>query len=177
MIEYFVKKKKITLLFFIMLIGAGVFSFTGLPKQEYPDIVIKYALITTIYPGASPEKVEQSVIRVIEQKIKQVKGIKRILSTSASGYSSITVEGEDGADAKTLFDGVRKNVQDAQADLPSGVQTPVVDDDLASSYIGSYAISAASREELDALSELMKAMERPAQVGFGCGQCDYPRGS
>lgn len=139
-----------------MLIGAGVFSFTGLPKQEYPDIVIKYALITTIYPGASPEKVEQSVTRVIEQKIKQVKGIKRILSTSASGYSSITVEGEDGADAKTLFDGVRKNVQDAQADLPSGVQTPVVDDDLASSYIGSYAISAASREELDALSELMK---------------------
>ncbi|MNO44794.1 multidrug efflux protein [compost metagenome] len=61
MIEFLVKKRKITLIFFIMAMIVGVFSFAGLPQQEAPDIVIKYATITTVYPGASAQKIEQTV--------------------------------------------------------------------------------------------------------------------
>lgn len=51
MINFLVRKRKITLLFFMMLILVGVYSFTGLARQDMPDAVVKTALVTTVYPG------------------------------------------------------------------------------------------------------------------------------
>lgn len=155
MIEYLVKKRKITLLFFIMAIGIGAFSFAGLPQQEMPDIVIKYATITTIYPGASAQKIEQTVTKIVEQKVKEIQGVKEISSTSTEGYSYIVVKAKDEADTKSVWDKLRKNVQDLKGDLPQGAKTPVINDDLASSFIGSYAVSAESKEELYQLNGMM----------------------
>ncbi|GJM73268.1 hypothetical protein HMSSN036_54840 [Paenibacillus macerans] len=116
MINFLVRKRKITLLFFMMLILVGVYSFTGLARQDMPDAVVKTALVTTVYPGATPEKVEQSVTKVLEQAIKKVDSVENIISTSGSGYSSITVEAYADADAEAAWDELRKNVQDAAAD-------------------------------------------------------------
>lgn len=68
MIEYIVRKRKITLLFFTMVVLIGSLSFFQLPKQEQPDIIVNLATVTTIYPGASPEKVEQTVTKKLEKK-------------------------------------------------------------------------------------------------------------
>jgi multidrug efflux pump subunit AcrB len=155
MIEYIVKKRKITLLFFVMAILLGAFSFTRLPQQEMPDVVVQKALITTIYAGATPQKVEQTVTKVLEKRIKEVEGIKTITSTSGNGYSSIIVDSENGMDTKTVWDDVRKKVQDAQGDLPEGAKTPVINDNLTSSFIGSYALVADSAEPLNQLNDLM----------------------
>jgi len=155
MIDYLVKKRKITLLFFIMSMIVGAFSFAGLPQQEMPDIVIKYATISTIYPGASAQKIEQTVTKIVEQKVKEIQGIKEIVSISSEGYSSIVVKAKDEADTKVVWDKLRKNVQDVREELPEGAKTPVVNDDLASSFIGSYAITAESKEDLYKLNELM----------------------
>ncbi|MDK8180261.1 efflux RND transporter permease subunit [Paenibacillus sp. UMB4589-SE434] len=155
MIEYLVKKRKITLLFFIMAMIVGAFSFVGLPQQEIPDIVIKYATITTIYPGASAQKIEQTVTKVVEQKVKEIQGIKEIISVSSEGYSSITIKAKDEADTKEVWDKLRKNVQDVREELPEGVKLPVVNDDLASSFIGSYAITTESKKDLYKLNDLM----------------------
>lgn len=155
MINYLVKKRKITLLFFIMLIMIGVYSFMGLPRQEMPDALVKTALVTTVYPGATPEKVEQAVTKVLEQAIKKVDSVENILSTSGSGYSSITVEAYADADAEAAWDELRKNVQDAAADLPDDVMQPIVNDNLTSAFVGSYVIYADTREELYALNDTM----------------------
>ncbi|OAB41885.1 efflux RND transporter permease subunit [Paenibacillus glacialis] len=155
MIEFLVKKRKITLLFFIMAMIVGVFSFAGLPQQEAPDIVIKYATITTVYPGASAQKIEQTVTKFVEQRIKGIQGIKEIVSISSEGYSSIVIKARDEADTKDVWDKLRKNVQDVKEELPEGVKTPVVNDDLSSSFIGSYAVTAESKEDLYKLNELM----------------------
>ncbi|CAH0121238.1 Multidrug resistance protein MdtC [Paenibacillus sp. CECT 9249] len=155
MINYLVKKRKITLLFFIMLIMIGVYSFMGLPRQEMPDALVKTALVTTVYPGATPEKVEQAVTKVLEQAIKKVDSVENILSTSGSGYSSITVEAYADADAEAAWDELRKNVQDAAADLPDDAMQPIVNDNLASAFVGSYVIYADTREELYALNDTM----------------------
>lgn len=155
MIEYVVKKRKITLLFFIMAMIVGAFSFVGLPQQEMPDIVIKYATITTIYPGASAQKIEQTVTKIVEQKVKEIQGIREIMSISSEGYSSIVIKAKDEADTKAVWDKLRKNVQDVREELPEGVKVPVVNDDLASSFIGSYAITTESKEDLYKLNDLM----------------------
>ncbi|RKN84510.1 efflux RND transporter permease subunit [Paenibacillus ginsengarvi] len=155
MIDYVIKKRKITLLFLLMALVVGFFGFTQLPHQEMPDVVIKQALVMTIYPGATPEKVEQTVTKVIEQKIKEIQGIKTITSTSHNGYSSILVQTDDDADAAKKWDELRKKVQDAQADLPKDAKAPVVNDDLAKSFIGQYAITADHAGDLYGLNDLM----------------------
>ncbi|MCA1291452.1 efflux RND transporter permease subunit [Paenibacillus sp. alder61] len=155
MIEYSVKKRKITLLLFVMFIVFGIFSATRLPRQDMPDVVIKNAVVTTVFPGATPERVEQSVTKVLEQAIKKVETIEKIESTSSSGVSNITVTAYPDADAKATWDELRKAVEDASADLPDGIIQPMVNDDLFSSFIGSYVIYADKIDSLYALNDQM----------------------
>ncbi|MGG4554749.1 efflux RND transporter permease subunit [Paenibacillus humicus] len=155
MIEYTIRKRKITLLLFIILIIFGIFSATTLPRQDMPDVVLKQAAVITVFPGATPERVEQSVTKILEQTIKQVETIETIESTSSSGVSSIMVYAYPDADAAATWDQLRKKVEDATADLPNGVHKPIVNDDLISSFIGSYVISADNPDTLYALSDLM----------------------
>lgn len=155
MIEYTIRKRKITLLLFIILIIFGIFSATTLPRQDMPDVVLKQAAVITVFPGATPERVEQSVTKILEQTIKQVETIETIESTSSSGVSSIMVYAYPDADAAATWDQLRKKVEDVTADLPNGVHKPIVNDDLISSFIGSYVISADNPDTLYALSDLM----------------------
>ncbi|GAA0137596.1 efflux RND transporter permease subunit [Paenibacillus sp. YSY-4.3] len=155
MIEYSIRKRKITILLFLILIVFGIFSATTLPRQDMPDVVLKQAAVITVFPGATPERVEQSVTKILEQTIKQVETIETIESTSSSGVSSIMVYAYPDADAAATWDQLRKKVEDATADLPNGVHKPIVNDDLISSFIGSYVISADNPDTLYALSDLM----------------------
>jgi len=155
MIKFLVEKRKITLLIFIMLIIYGAFSFTKLPRQYMPDVVIKAAVVTTIYPGATPEKIEQSVTKVLEQSIRKVEGVETVLSTSASDVSIITVLAYDNADAEETWSDLRTKVQDVGSQLPEDAQEPVVNDDLASTFLGTYVIYADTRDQLYELHETM----------------------
>ncbi|KMY51913.1 efflux RND transporter permease subunit [Peribacillus loiseleuriae] len=155
MIEYLVKKRKITLLFFAAIAIFGLFSLTQLPKQEIPDLVISQAIVTTAYPGATPETVEQTVTKKIEQKIKEIQGVDTITSTSMEGMSSIVVMLENGANPKEKWAELRTKVQDAQAELPADATQPFVNDNLIKTFISAYAIYADDPEKLKELNGLM----------------------
>lgn len=156
MIEYLLKKRKITILFLIMIVLVGLLSLFQLPRQEQPDIIITFAVVNAIYPGASPEKVEQTVTKKLEQKIKELQGIKTIRSTSGFGYSSIVVEAKDGLDPKSVWDELRKKVKDAEADLPEGAKKPVINDDLNRTAFYTFNVTANTREQLYGLRETLK---------------------
>ena len=156
MIEYLVRKRKITLLFFVMVTLSGILSFLQLPKQELPEITITIATVTTIYPGASPEKVEQSVTKKIEEKINELQGLKSVTSTSSLGVSSIVVETENGVDPKKKWEELRKKVKDAEADLPDEAKMPIINDDLNRTFVQTFNLSADSFEQLYSIRELAK---------------------
>ncbi|MER1984373.1 MAG: efflux RND transporter permease subunit [Solibacillus sp.] len=155
MIEYLIKKRKITITAFIVLCVFGVISFLGLPKQEIPDLVISQAMVTTVYPGATPETMEQNVTNELEQKINELDGVKTITSTSSEGFSSIMVALEGGVEPEKAWAELRTKVQDAQGSLPKDAMQPVVNDDLISTFISSYAVRADSQEDLNKLNDLM----------------------
>ncbi|HBV98739.1 MAG: multidrug ABC transporter [Peptococcaceae bacterium BICA1-7] len=156
MIEYLLKKRKITILFFIMVVSVGFLSVAQLPRQEMPDITITFAIVTTTYPGASPERMEQAVTRKLEQKIKELPGIKTITSTSGFGYSSIVVESKDGVKPDDLWDELRKKVKDAEADLPDGANKPEINDDLNRTAFYTVNVTAESRDQLYSLRDNLK---------------------
>ncbi|MFD2368497.1 efflux RND transporter permease subunit [Brevibacillus sp. GCM10020057] len=157
MIEYIVRKRKITLLFFVMIVLVGFLSFFQLPKQESPDIIINMATVTTIYPGASPEKVEQTVTKKLEEKINELQGLNYISSTSSLGVSSIIVETKNGVDPKQKWDELRKKVKDAEADLPADAKQPKINDDLNRTFVQTFAVTADTTEHLYSLRSMMKS--------------------
>ncbi|MEW4370105.1 efflux RND transporter permease subunit [Paenibacillus kandeliae] len=155
MIKYIVRKRKITILFFIMLILIGVFSATQLPRQLMPDIIVKQATVTTVYAGATPELVETTVTRVLESKIKEVSNLKTVTSTSSAGVSSIIVETQPTADAPTVWSELRKKVEDAKADLPDGADAPIINDNLTKSFVQAFAIYGPDLKGLEGMQNLM----------------------
>ncbi|MFB0829345.1 efflux RND transporter permease subunit [Brevibacillus laterosporus] len=148
MIEYFIKKRKITLVFFTMVVLIGIFVSLSLPKQESPDTIVSMATVTTIYPGATPEKMEQTVTKKLEEKINEVQGIKSISSESRSGISLITVRSESKVEPKKVFEELRKKVKDAEADLPEEAEQPIINDDMSRTFIQTFQITAESFEEI-----------------------------
>lgn len=157
MIKYIVKKRKITLLFFVMVVLVGFLSFFQLPKQESPDIIVNVATVTTVYPGASPEKVEQTVTKKLEEKINELQGLSYISSTSSLGVSSIIVEAKSDVDPKQKWDELRKKVKDAEAELPADAKQPIINDDLNRTFVQTFAVTADSREQLYSMRDMLKS--------------------
>ena len=108
------------LVVFISLLG--MFNYSTIPKEQFPELVIPTILVSTPYPGASPEDIENLVTRPIEKQIKGLAGVKKVTSTSMQDFSSIVVEFNTDvivADAKQrVRDALDKSRTDLPNDLP-----------------------------------------------------------
>lgn len=160
MIDFLIRKQKITLLFFIMVVLVGVLSFFQLPHQEIPEIAVNRASVTTALPGASAERIEQTVTKEIEAKIKEMQGLKAITSQSQPGLSIITVEVNNGVDQKETWEELRKKVKDAEAFLPAEARQPVVNDDMGRMFAQTFMITVDTASRLDELREPLTMWEK-----------------
>ncbi|MGY2463886.1 efflux RND transporter permease subunit [Vreelandella sulfidaeris] len=132
MVDYFLRHRAASYLMTVVLLAGGALSFLGMGQLEFPEFTIRNALITTQYPGATPEEVEQEVTSTLEESIQEMSSIKRISSVSSDGLSQITVELEStvqNEELEQLWDSLRRKVQDAQAALPPGASQSRVNDD------------------------------------------------
>ncbi len=103
----------------------GLSSFLSLPQIEDPELTPRFAVITTNFPGASPERVETLITDKLEQSLFEVEEIKNIESTSRLGFSSITVELNDTIeDVAPVWSRVRDKINDTIPQLPSTASTP-----------------------------------------------------
>ena len=71
----------------ILIALAGVMAYNIMPKESFPEIKQPMVYINTIYPGNSPEDIENLITRPIEKELKSMDGIKKITSTSSENYS------------------------------------------------------------------------------------------
>jgi len=116
----------------VVLLVGGSLAFTGMGQLEFPEFTIRNALVTTQYPGATPEEVEQEVTSTLEEAIQEMPAIKRISSVSSDGFSQITIELQSTVqndELQQLWDSLRRKVGDAQAALPPGASQSRVNDD------------------------------------------------
>ncbi len=106
----------------------GIYSYVTIPKEANPSIEIPNIVVTTIYPGASPDDVESLITQKIEKEVQSINGIKAIRSTSTEGVSSIIVEFEPDVSIDEAFSKVRDKVDLAKSELPSDVEEPIVNE-------------------------------------------------
>ena len=125
--RFFVERHMLAKLFTIMVILLGVGTMLQIKRDVFPDVDFGQMIITTYYPGASPEDVELNVTNEIEEELKSVANIKQITSYSMENLSVITVEIDVNAEDK---EGIKQDVREAVnrvTDLPEEVtEAPLV---------------------------------------------------
>ncbi len=126
--------EKRTLAYFavFLLVAGGMASYFSLGRLEDPEFTVKTAVITTPYPGASPEEVELEVTDIIEQAVQEMGEVKYIESNSRPGVSSVKVEIESrywSDKLPQIWDMLRRKIRDVEGSLPPGTGRPIVSDD------------------------------------------------
>jgi multidrug efflux pump subunit AcrB len=127
-----IEKRAVTYFAVFLLVVAGTASFFALGQLEDPEYTVKNAVITTTYPGASPEEVELEVTDRIELAIQELPQLKYVESYSQAGVSTIKVEikAEYWSDRlPQVWSELRAKVRDVEALLPPGVGRPDISDD------------------------------------------------
>src|SRR5690606_27438842 len=75
----------------VAILVFGVYSYQRLPIEQLPDIDLPVVAVVTSYPGASPEAVENDIVRPIEEAINTLAGIDTIQSTSQAGQAMVII--------------------------------------------------------------------------------------
>ncbi len=127
-----IKNRLSVLILCIIIVVVGLYSYYFIPKQENPNTTVAVASITTVYPGASPQEVEQQVINVLEKYISELVGVDYYTSQSISNAGVIVVMYEMTYSMDDVEDELRQAVEDAQKELPEHAIESVVDTDLVS---------------------------------------------
>ncbi|MEA1950363.1 MAG: efflux RND transporter permease subunit [Planctomycetota bacterium] len=141
--EIVLKKKTVTVVLSVVIAALGLVAYFQLGRLENPDFVIKTAVISTPYPGASPREVEEEVTDVIEDAVQAMGELKEIRSVSQDGLSIVYADMKNtfsSSDLPQIWDKLRRKVGDIQGRLPPGAGPSIVNDDFGDVYGLFYAI-------------------------------------
>ena len=103
----------------ILISILGLMNYYSIPKEQFPQVVIPYIVVNTVYPGTSPEDIENLVTRPIEKQLKSISDVKKMTSNSLPDFSSITVEFDPDLSIETAKQRVRDAVDKSKSDLPT----------------------------------------------------------
>ncbi|CAC9614065.1 Acriflavin resistance protein [uncultured Gammaproteobacteria bacterium] len=119
--NFFVKQKKLALVFTVSIIAIGLLAFNNIQRDQFPAIDFELVTIVTGYPGASPEDVEQNITNPIEDELSSVIGIEKFSSISRQGSSVILVTLSPDVDDVSALKQDIQNAVDRIKSLPDEV--------------------------------------------------------
>jgi HAE1 family hydrophobic/amphiphilic exporter-1 len=110
---------------FLIAIGFGIFGFSRLKLDLYPDIEFPMAIVITNYEGVGPEDIENTLTRTLERTITTVEGIKHISSVSSKGVSILQIEFNWGTDMDQAETNIRRRIDMVRSYLPTDASDPL----------------------------------------------------
>ena len=125
LVDFSLNQPVLANLTFVILMIVGLHAMFNLPRDINPDVSFETAIIYTIYPGATPEDIEKLVTIPIEDAIRNVKDLSRVISTSQENISEVVVEFTTGADIKESVRDLQDEV-DKISDLPEEAEDPLI---------------------------------------------------
>ena len=123
--KFSVKKPFTVLVAVIMVLMLGFVSITKMKTNLLPNVSTPYLMVVTVYPGASPERVETEVSDVLQNAL-TVPGVSKITATSAENYSLLLMQFVDDTDMDSALVQVSNKLDQAKSDLPETALTPSV---------------------------------------------------
>lgn len=132
LIEWSMRYHKLVILLIFIFVVVGALSLVVMPKQEFPDIVVRQGLVVGIYPGATSQEVDEQLAKPIEEFLFTFKEVKRkfTYSKSRDGIVYIMVMLEDDVINKDeVWSKIKHGLTLLKPSLPSGVMAVVANDD------------------------------------------------
>lgn len=124
--KFSVKKPFTVLVAVIMVLMLGFVSISNMQTNLLPDVSTPYLMVVTVYPGASPERVESEVSDVMENALGTVAGVESITATSAENYSLLLMHFAEGTDMNSALVKVSNKVDQTTSSLPSSCLSPSI---------------------------------------------------
>lgn len=122
--EVSIKRPSIIIVLFILLTLGGLFSYTQMGYELIPKFEVKVISISTIYPGAAPSEVENSVTKKIEDAVSSLESVKKLESKSMEGVSVVIITLNNDADVNFLLTDAQRKINAITNDLPEDAKAP-----------------------------------------------------
>ena len=131
--ELSIEKNRVAFTIFAVFVVLGILAYYKMPRAKDPNFSIHTGVVTTLFPGASPDRIESLVTIPLERQLRQIEGIDHLESISKNGMSSIYITVKERyKDVDKIWDEVRKKIDDTP--LPQEVQKPRFDESYSEVY-------------------------------------------
>lgn len=122
--ELSIKRTTIPVVLFTLLALGGLFTYSLLNKELFPNIDMPVNAVMTVYPGAAPSEVESSVSEKIEDAISSLEGIDKITTYSFESMSVVVITYKDGIDPDISLQECERKVNAIKSNLPENIKDP-----------------------------------------------------
>jgi multidrug efflux pump subunit AcrB len=159
----------------LALVVLGVFSYRLLPVEEMPEIQIPQAWITVEYPGASPEAIEDTVIKPMENVINSVDGVKDIYATAREGMAFLQIDFRLEVDSVAATQEVRDKVAQIRAQMPREVREPTIgraSNDSSAEPVVSLVVYSTTRSLREVSTMVDQLISKRLENSYGVGRVD-----
>ncbi|WP_456431689.1 efflux RND transporter permease subunit [Thermosulfuriphilus sp.] len=123
-VNFVLCNRLLLLVFGIIVLGAGYYSYKQLPVDAFPDVTPALVQVFTETEGLAPEEIEKYVTYPIEVAMNGLPGLKKIRSISNFGLSVVNIYFEDGTDIYFARQVVSERLQQARNEIPPGFGNP-----------------------------------------------------
>lgn len=140
-----VRERSVTLFFLILALLSGIYAFLSLGRAEDPSFTMRIMVVTAVWPGATPQELQDQVVDRLERRIQEVEHLYRIETAIRPGQATLQIEFQEYVpqnEVPDLFYQVRKRMLDEKPNLPAGVIGPISNDDFSDVYFSLMALKA-----------------------------------
>ena len=170
-----------TFLAVLSLLFFGFIAFTTMKMELLPDMNFPYMIVSTVYPGASPEDIDELVSKPIEEEVSLLSDVEEVQSRSLENVSMVIVRYRYGTNMDRAYDKLKKKLDVLKADLPSDAEAPSYTEFDINAQAGMVlAVSDKTKGNLynyvkNNIEPEMEKLSSVASVSLSGGQAEYVR--
>ena len=170
-----------TFLAVLSLLFFGFIAFTTMKMELLPDMNFPYMIVSTVYPGASPEDIDELVSKPIEEEVSLLSDVEEVQSRSMENVSMVIVRYRYGTNMDRAYDKLKKKLDVLKGNLPDDAEDPdYIEFDINAQAGMVLAISDKTKANLynyvkNNIEPEMEKLSSVASVSLSGGQAEYVR--
>jgi multidrug efflux pump subunit AcrB len=119
--NYAVKNYQFTLTMFLMVVVVGIVTIMTMPRAEDPDMNAPQFPIIAVYPGTSPDDMEELVVKPVEKRLYELENVRKINTTISDGLAVFAVYYKYGVNVDEKYSEIVRELNSIKGDLPKEV--------------------------------------------------------
>ena len=126
LISFFLNKPRLNYVLLLFLFIIGIYSYTVIPKELFPDVETDTVTVTGAYAGASADTLDKMAVTEIEDAVSNISDIEEVRSYISANQFTVILELTDNADKQRVLNDVKDAIELILPDLPSDMDEPSV---------------------------------------------------